>query len=129
MIYNDGVKTDEYLRVLECPCCGNDQIGDGDRHCIICGTSLYNECEGEDVVDDWGHFQGKGEQHRNPSNARFCAICGAKTLFFEKGFLKPYTEVKETILSGKVKNFYQIDFNDSGAGTSSPNIDDLEMPF
>ena len=129
MIYDDGVKTNEYLRVLECPCCGNNQIGDEDRHCIICRTSLYNECEGEDIVDDWGNYQGKGEQHRNPSNARFCAICGAKTLFFEKGFLKPYTEVKDNLLSGKVKKFNPINNIDSNVDTSFPSIDDIEIPF
>lgn len=32
---------------------------------------------------------GKGA-HVNPDDARYCEICGSRTVYFEKGLLKPY---------------------------------------
>ena len=33
--------------------------------------------------------KGKGV-HLNPDDARYCEICGSRTVYFEKGLLKPY---------------------------------------
>ena len=96
MIYSDGVNTDDKMRALECPNCRNTQIDDNDKYCIICGTSLYNNCLGKDFYNEYGTFIRTGESHTNPSNARFCAICGARTIYSEKGFLVPFTDYVET---------------------------------
>lgn len=108
MIYSDGIKTDEKLRVLECPNCKNTQFGKRDQYCIICGTILYNECLGQDRYDDRGHYQGTDEKHINPGNARFCASCGTKTVFFDKGFLVPFNEYIETT-TGEITQLPQVE--------------------
>ena len=87
MIYNDGVEYDaESLKVKICPVCQNEVFRPDAEYCIICGTSLYNNCEGE---PDEGY---NGERiyiniHKNPSNARYCEICGRPTYFFKNSIL------------------------------------------
>ena len=119
MIYDDGVKTDENLRVLECLNCHNTQIAEWDKYCIICGTSLYNLCVGEPILDNFGNYDGPGEQHINPSNARFCAICGAKTIFFDKGLLKSFDKVQISEAT-EIKHFPQ---------TAEVDNEDEALPF
>lgn len=109
MIYNDGVKTDGKLRVVECPRCHNEQFGEADQFCIICGMRLYNLCLGEPEYDNFGNYAGSGEQHINPSNARFCAICGTKTTFFEEGLLVPYDKFESSGEKSTVKEFLSTD--------------------
>ena len=94
MKYNDGFTMDENLRVTECPNCGNEEFSENADYCRICGTSLYNVCDGEDIYNYRGEFD-YHENHRNQGNARFCEKCGKPTAFYHSKFLKPYTEVKE----------------------------------
>lgn len=76
--YNDGVKMDDDLRVVECPRCGNEQISTDAKFCRICGLPVYNYCAG------------KGTSHICPGNARFCGVCGEPTEYFELGILRSW---------------------------------------
>jgi len=93
MIYDDGYPMDENLRVTQCPKCRNEQFASEAEFCRICGTLLYNPCEGEDIYDYNGNFD-HHEEHRNFGNARFCEKCGKSTLFYKERFLLPYDEVR-----------------------------------
>lgn len=90
MQYNDGVEYDEQtLRVKRCPVCNNDEFRDEAEFCRICGTNLYNKCEGEVEQDGYNGIY-YTNQHPNPSNARFCEICGKPTYFFSEKILMDY---------------------------------------
>ncbi len=86
---------DESKKVKRCPRCDNEQISRDATYCIICGLSLFNLCEGDEIFDNYRNADGKGQQHENLSNARFCEKCGSRTLFFKEGFLSPYDDVRE----------------------------------
>lgn len=94
MIYNDGFPMDANLRVTECPKCGNEEFSKEADYCKICGTTLYNLCDGEDIYDYNGNFD-HHEEPRNHGNPRFCEKCEKPTAFFNAKFLRPYSEVKE----------------------------------
>jgi Zn-dependent peptidase ImmA (M78 family) len=97
MQYNDGVAYDEdTLRVNICPVCNNEQFSSNAEFCRICGTNLYNKCEG-DMDYDMNNEPYYRNQHNNPSNARFCEICGKPTYFFSKKILVPHTEYNKPI--------------------------------
>jgi hypothetical protein len=84
---------DENLRVTQCPKWGNEQFSEDAEFCRICGVSLYNYCEGDDIFDYNGNFD-HTETHKNYGNARFCEKCGKPTIFYKQNFLLPYDEVK-----------------------------------
>lgn len=95
MKYLDGVPYDEdTLRVKICPVCSNEEFSDNATHCRICGTNLYNQCEGTEVYTGYGETN-YVDQHSNPSNARFCEICGKPTYFKNAGILVEYKDYKE----------------------------------
>ena len=88
--YTDGVDYNENtLRVNVCPVCGNDEFGSNAEYCRICGTNLYNKCEGEADQDINGNIIYLN-QHANPSNARYCEICGKPTYFSQRKILPTY---------------------------------------
>lgn len=93
MIYNDGYKTDNDLRFLSCPKCGNEEYSQNAQYCRICGLSAYNECEGSPEQDNFGNVI-DFHVHRNVGNARYCEFCGQPTMLFKEKLLKPYTEVQ-----------------------------------
>lgn len=103
MIYNDGFSMDKNLRVNQCPKCGNEQFSEDAEFCRICGVSLFNYCEGEDIFDYNGNFD-HTETHKNCGNARFCEKCGKPTIFFNQKFLFPYDEVKEEYVEHFLKS-------------------------
>lgn len=105
MFYNDGFGMDENMRVKECPYCGNEEFSDKAEFCRICGTQLFNICEGEDIFDYNGNYS-HHEDHKNLGNARFCEVCGKPTFFYRRKLLKPFTEIKE--LSIERFPFYSI---------------------
>lgn len=105
--YNDGVTTDDDLKVTICPICDNEEISVEANFCRICGTTLYNMCEGHRYEDEDGRFL-DFVKHKNSSNARFCETCGEQTEFYKKDALCHY------------KNFGKDD-------EESSDIDDL--PF
>ena len=55
MIYRDGYATDNNLRFLKCPKCGNEEYSGDAKYCRICGFSSYNECEGSPEYDNFGN--------------------------------------------------------------------------
>ncbi|MCB2291434.1 ImmA/IrrE family metallo-endopeptidase [Clostridium sp. CS001] len=82
--YTQQIKLDKYRRVLECPLCKSDVKYAKDDRCTICGTHIFNYCS--------SYFKNIDDCPSNPSNNRFCEICGNPTYFFEKGFLDPWQE-------------------------------------
>lgn len=92
MIYNDGYETDNNLRFVRCPRCGNEEYSQDARYCRICGFPVYNECEGDYDQDEYGN-QGIYQIHRNAGNARYCEFCGQPTMLLKEKLLKPYIEV------------------------------------
>ena len=66
---------DAYHSLLMCPHCGNTDLSLGAQYCRICGSPAINVC--------MGHKRGRfaGQRHYNPHYARFCLVCGAKTVF------------------------------------------------
>lgn len=144
MIYHDGVDYDhETLQVKICPVCRNEEFSKDAEYCRICGTSLYNYCEGENVTDDFGvlHLL----RHRNPSNARFCETCGKPTEFFKQGLLVEYKDYKTAEKDDGYMDVPDIDITDPNdplylspeelssekSQTSSENSsgDDEPLPF
>lgn len=93
MIYDDGVKMDEDMRVVECPRCGNEVFSDRAKYCKICGLQVYNYCEGETEYDYNGNVIDV-HCHKNNGDARFCEICGQPTVFFKEELLRPWQVVK-----------------------------------
>lgn len=91
MIYNDGYETDNNLRFVRCPRCGNEEYSQDARYCRICGFSVYNECEGDYDQDEYGN-QGIYQIHRNAGNARYCEFCGQPTMLLKEKLLKSYIE-------------------------------------
>lgn len=112
MFYNDGVEIDENVRVILCPKCKNEEFSVKADFCRICGTGLYNKCEGE-----WDSYNNCFDQHNNPGNARFCEICGKPTLFFKQGFLKKWEEAQFHLMEEQNNND-----NDLGTGEDVPDI-------
>lgn len=94
MIYNDGFQMDDNLRVTRCPKCGNEQFDDDAEYCRICGTPLFNICEGQEEWDNYGNVIDR-TYHRNYGNSRFCERCGKPTGYFKLKLLRPYDEVEE----------------------------------
>ena len=95
MNYNDGVPVDENKRVIICPKCSNETFSDDAEYCRICGTSLYNYCEGNEEDVPFG-YDGP-IVHKCPGNARYCEICGSKTTYLKLGFLRPWDVVRNNI--------------------------------
>lgn len=132
--YTDGVDYDERtLRIKSCPKCGNDEFGKNAEYCKICGTDLFNMCEGDIDQNNWGeeiHIN----THANPSNARFCETCGKRTNFFIKGILPSYEEYQRNAdAQAEIDAFLSIPDEDEPIPVSSEQaqqyIVDEELPF
>ena len=91
MKYTDGVPFDpKTFRVKICPVCGNEEFSDNAVFCRICGTDLYNRCEGE-VTEEQGEIR-YTNQHKNPSNSRFCELCGRPTIYLTMKILAKWPD-------------------------------------
>lgn len=115
MKYNDGYELDEKGKVLKCPICGNEEVGESEyeEYCIICGTYLINKCTSmncERIV---------------PGNARYCPYCGAITTFFSNKLLLPWKEAQKRILEAHEEIAWIKGANEEVAAT----IDEDELPF
>ena len=104
MIYDDGVKIDDDMRVEICPRCGNEVYSSKAEYCKICGLRLYNYCLGETIVDPNGNNPDYVEYHKNDSDARYCEKCGMPTTFFEEGLLKDWKNAKNLIESNEAED-------------------------
>lgn len=109
--YKNKMKYQDYnisknYQLLECLQCENEDIDINNEkyaYCHICGAPVINRCLNN---NDCGEIV--------PANARFCPYCGTKTLFYEKGILKPWKEEHEEI-------------SNPSFGSSIPPIE--EIPF
>jgi len=88
---------DRVFKVTKCPRCLNEDIEDDAAFCIICGMSLLNMCDG---YYESG-ISGDPIQHSNPSNARFCHICGSPTAYSRLKILPPYRVALEKMRKEK----------------------------
>lgn len=92
MKYSDGVDYDlDTMKIKICPKCQNEEFSEQAEFCRICGTDLYNKCIGDEDTDNFGNYT-VYNQHANPSNARYCEVCGKITLFYKNKLLKPYED-------------------------------------
>jgi hypothetical protein len=88
------------MRVVKCPLCGNEEFSVTAVHCRICGTMLFNLCEGE-----WDYPSRRCyNRHINPGNARFCEECGKPTYFNSEKFLEPWEKVKYSLNNNLTPN-------------------------
>lgn len=128
MKYTDGVEYDKItMRVKICPKCKNEEFGQESEFCRICGTNLFNRCEGEPVFDPMtGDLLGYENRHVNPSNARFCETCGKPTVYFKNNILVDFERYQQPDPFPDMELFTQED-EDLPYITSSDEDEDL--PF
>lgn len=81
--YAEEIKLDKYKRVIECPVYSTNFANDKSS---ICGTYIFNYCTSS--IEENGDCN-----TANPSNSRFCEMCGKPTYFFKRGILKPWHEL------------------------------------
>lgn len=74
MIY-PKIAVNEKGKPKRCPICDNEETLHEGNYCQICGTYLLNECSDEECGSTL------------PSNARYCPLCGAKSLFLRNEIL------------------------------------------
>lgn len=79
-------------RVNKCPVCLNEENDEDAEFCILCGTSLTNLCEGNDL-----DYNDELIRHSNPANARFCYRCGAPTAYSHLKILPNYREALRSL--------------------------------
>lgn len=86
----DGIQVDSSSKAVECPICENTETFGEGKHCQICGHVVVNECSE-------GHASNAFflETYLLNGHARFCDECGAKSTFFENGYLESYEKSKE----------------------------------
>jgi Zn-dependent peptidase ImmA (M78 family) len=82
--YTTDIQTDGFKRVVECPICKFKHVN-ADK-CSRCGTYIFNYCS-EYLIsgDDNCGFA-------NPSNSRYCEMCGKPTYFYNRGLLSSWKE-------------------------------------
>jgi len=66
------------LRLSQCLYCGHPKHDKDAIFCTMCGSPVVNACP--------------ECAHRNIAVARYCELCGERTVFFMKGILPPYDE-------------------------------------
>lgn len=99
------LETYETGKLKECPICENSETNiDGD-YCQICGSYIVNRCANEECTNT----------KILPSNARFCPICGCKSIFYDTGLLKAWNHNE---ISVPQKSYFII-----------PEGIDEELPF
>lgn len=105
MKYRNFVELNKNGRAIICPKCDNEDIGESDQYCKICGSYLYQEC------------QERKCEVKLDSNARHCTQCGGITTFYYNEFLEKWDTEKEEI-DDKLRNLNLDDIDD-----------DFDVPF
>ena len=82
--YTIPMELDHNSRIIICPICNNEEMSLEANYCRICGTNLYNECDGNKYETNC--------YHKNPSNARYCEICGKQTVYYSRNLLLAWQE-------------------------------------
>lgn len=82
--YAVPVELDLNSRIVICPICNNEEMSPDANYCRICGTNLFNECNGNKYETNC--------YHKNPSNARYCEVCGKQTVYFQSNLLLTWQE-------------------------------------
>jgi len=123
-----GVKTDENLRFLKCPVCGNSEFSTGAEFCKICGSAVYNYCQ--DLYDQDGYRVSAGCGRPNPGDSRFCEYCGNPTLLYK--YLTHWED--EKVHLEKYGNNEQsepciVEPGDTPEDDAPPKTDDLTTEF
>ncbi len=125
------------FKVSKCPKCLYSKHDDDALFCIMCGTDLYNKCE--------GYYTPETDElitHPNPPNARFCHTCGRPTAYAKLGFLPSYKDIlaaekgaaEQEISEMKIdeKLFWEMNEvteNSSTADINAAADDTDELPF
>lgn len=95
LIYKDGIELDKTGRVKYCPRCNNEIFEKG-IYCPICGAKTYNFCEGKNLYDEYDNIIGNESCDITlAGNARYCHECGAKSTFYEQGYLVDWDQYNE----------------------------------
>lgn len=66
---------------IQCPHCGKPDCVSEQIYCPNCGKPLHNVCTGSDDCEAHGLDQAYEDC--------FCPSCGAETLFYQEGYIKP----------------------------------------
>lgn len=84
LIWGDGkmiypkIEIHENGKLKKCPICENEETEINGNFCQICNTYLVNECANPNC------------EMALPTNARFCPVCGNKSIFLSNGILNPW---------------------------------------
>lgn len=98
MVYDDGFELDENGHVYMCPICQNQDISLDRDHCRICGTYLINQCSNADGHEEgYNYIEACGKPAHK--NSRYCEYCGSTTTFFNWELLKPWDQIRDSILA------------------------------
>lgn len=113
-----GVEVDDKGKVLECPCCENEEIPENGDYCDQCATYLINKC-----TNDNCEMILKGNQ-------RYCPSCGCTSTFLSNKILKPWKEVYNELTGNEVATTDQPEFVDPFVSDPKPiDVDDDDLPF
>lgn len=77
------IQLDKNGRATICPTCGNEDLGDNNKFCQVCGTFLYNFCTK-------CHTKLNGD-------ARYCNICGSISTFLQDGLLSTWADEQKAL--------------------------------
>ncbi len=100
----DNYMVYEYKIFEKCEICENTEIHSDSNYCKICGTDLRNYCTNQDCINS------------NPldkipldNNARYCHICGSKSLFYKKNYLTDWQTEHNNINNTSNNDFVSAD--------------------
>ena len=85
-----GVKKIKYSELTICPVCESEIAGVASGNCKTCGTPLFNICCSNGFLSNCNH--------NNPSNARFCEVCGNPTIYWKRKLLLHWKEEKSNYI-------------------------------
>lgn len=93
------LETHENGKLKECAICKNEETNINGEHCQICGTAIVNRCSDTQCINE----------NILPSNARYCPICGSKSIFLETGALKEWDYTENNRMDSQNFSFFHND--------------------